>query len=347
MKTPTPAFYLSLFSLCLILSSLLVPLLRKIAYRYSILDKPNQFHKTHQQSVPYLGGLSIVIPVSTVAIFGIFVFGVDFAQQFRFISILCPAIIMAIVGLFDDIRNLSPQLRIIVQSVLAICTTLYLNFIGISSSLTGTPLFDSLISIFWLVGITNAMNFIDNLDGGAAGVTVISSLTLFFLAVFGEQYLIAILSLALVGASIGFLFWNVNPARIYLGDSGALFIGFFLGVALLQFEPKVESRFAAVLIPVFLMALPIIDTSVAVISRILKGKSIFQGGRDHISHRLGSLGFSRRQSASLIWGLAALFSFLGFLINNLAKAISFSASLVGLLAMGLLLISFLMLDSDS
>ena len=146
---------------------------------------------------------------------------------------------------------------------------------------------------------------------------------------------------------MGFLWWNRNPARIYLGDSGALFIGFILAISLLQFEPNVESRVASALIPVFILALPIIDTSVAVASRILRGVSIFQGGRDHLSHRLISLGFNRRKTAYSLWSLSALLSSLSFLISNVSKDAGLGISLLGLLFMGFLVIWFLRIEIDA
>ena len=146
---------------------------------------------------------------------------------------------------------------------------------------------------------------------------------------------------------MGFLWWNKNPARIYLGDSGALFIGFILAISLLQFEPNVESRVASALIPVFILALPIIDTSVAVVSRLLRGVSIFQGGRDHLSHRLISLGFSRRKTAYSLWGLSALLSSLTFLISDFSRDAASGISLLGLLFMGFLVIWFLRIEIDA
>jgi UDP-GlcNAc:undecaprenyl-phosphate/decaprenyl-phosphate GlcNAc-1-phosphate transferase len=163
----------------------------------------------------------------------------------------------------------------------------------------------------------------------------------------GDQYLISSISFALAGASLGFLWWNRNPARIYLGDSGALFIGFILAISLLQFEPNVESRVASGLIPVFILALPIIDTSVVVVSRLFRGVSIFQGGRDHLSHRLISLGFSRKKSAYSLWSLSALLSSISFLISNVSKDAALGISLLGLIFMGFLVIWFLRIEIDT
>jgi UDP-GlcNAc:undecaprenyl-phosphate GlcNAc-1-phosphate transferase len=347
VEEPTFALYLAIFLVSLALSSLLVPLLRKIAFRYSVLDKPNQSHKTHKESIPYLGGLAIVIPVSLLVIVGPLIFVEDSDYLLRTALFLLPAVLLAFVGLYDDIKSLSASSRFLVQSVIATGIALYLSTLGYSVSILSDEICNLLLSIFWLVGITNAFNFFDNLDGGATGITIVASLSLSLLGFLGGQYLISSISLSLAGAGLGFLWWNRNPARIYLGDSGALFIGFILAISLLQFEPSVESRVASALIPVFILALPIIDTSVAVVSRILRGVSIFQGGRDHLSHRLISLGFNRRKTAYSLWSLSALFSSLTLLINNLSKDAALGISLLGLLFLGFLLMWFLRIEIDS
>ena len=341
MEAPTFALYLAIFLVSLVLSSLLVPLLRIIAFKFSVLDRPNQSHKTHEESIPYLGGLAIVIPVSLLAFIGPLIFIEDSDYSLRITLFLLPAILLAMVGLYDDIKSLSALSRFLVQSSIAVVNTLYLSYLGYSISIVSNQVGNLLFSVFWLVGITNAFNFFDNLDGGASGITIVASLTLFLLGLWGGQYLISSISLSLAGAGLGFLWWNRNPARIYLGDSGALFIGFILSTTLLQFEPNVDSQVASALIPVLLLALPIIDTTVAVVSRLLRGVSIFQGGRDHLSHRLIARGYNRRQTAYCLWGIAAFLSFLTVLISNVSKDSALVLSLLGLLFMGFLVNWFL------
>ena len=347
MEEPTFALYLTIFLVSLAISSLLVPLLRKIAFRYSILDRPNQSHKTHKESIPYLGGLAIVIPVSLLVFFGPLIFIQNSDYSLRVALFLFPALILALVGLYDDIKSLSASSRFFVQSLIAVSATLYLSKLGYRVSIISNEIGNLLLSIFWLVGITNAFNFFDNLDGGATGITFVASLTLFLLALLGDQYLISSISLALAGASLGFLWWNRNPARIYLGDSGALFIGFILAISLLQFEPNIESRVASALVPVFILALPIIDTSVAVASRILRGVSIFQGGRDHLSHRLIFLGFNKRKTAYSLWSLSVLLSSLTFFMSDVSRDAASVISLFGLLFMGFLFVWFLRIEIDA
>ena len=346
MGAPTFALYLAIFFVSLALSSLLVPLLRKIAFRYSVLDRPNQSHKTHKESIPYLGGLAIVIPVSLLVIVGPLIFVEDSDYSLRTALFLLPAILLAFVGLYDDIKNLSALSRFLMQSLIAIGSAFYLSNLGYSVSILGSEVGNFLLSIFWLVGVTNAFNFFDNLDGGAVGVTIVSSLTLFLLGLWGGQFLISSISFVLAGAGFGFLWWNRNPARIYLGDSGALFIGFILAISLLQFETQVESRIASALVPVFILALPIIDTSVAVVSGVLRGVSIFQGGRDHLSHRLISRGFNRRKTAYCLWSLSGIFSFLAILMSNVSKDAALGISWLGLLFMGFLVIWFLQIEIE-
>jgi UDP-GlcNAc:undecaprenyl-phosphate GlcNAc-1-phosphate transferase len=347
MESPTPALYLAIFLVSLALSTLLVPLLRKIAFRYSVLDRPNQSHKTHRESIPYLGGFAIVIPVSLLVSIGPLIFIEDSNYSVQSTLFLLPAVVLALIGLYDDIKNLSASSRFLLQSVIAIGITIYLENLGYTISILSNQIGNFLLSIFWLVGIINAFNFFDNLDGGAAGITLIASLSLFLLGLWGGQYLIASISLALAGAGLGFLWWNRNPARIYLGDSGALYIGFMLALSLLQFEPKVDSQVASALIPVFLLALPIIDTSVAVVSRISRGVSIFQGGRDHLSHRLISLGLNKRKTAYSLWSLSALLSSLALLMSHVSKDSALRISFLGLLFMAFLAIWFLRVEIDT
>jgi UDP-GlcNAc:undecaprenyl-phosphate GlcNAc-1-phosphate transferase len=195
----------------------------------------------------------------------------------------------------------------------------------------------------WIVGITNAFNFIDNLDGAAAGVTIIASMSLFVISFFGNQFLIALLALSLVGSGVGFLFWNFNPARIYLGDGGALFVGVVLSVLLLQVETQAQNLFASLAIPLLILALPILDTSVVVTNRIYRGTSIFQGGKDHLSHRLQNYGFSKKLSVLILWFLSALLSGIALLVNFADSASQIRIAVIGLMFTLCLYILFLFL----
>lgn len=344
MLLPNLEINLLIFFGAFVMSSSLVPLMRQVAFKYSILDKPNQAHKTHEQSTPYLGGLVIVIPISILALIGPFMFFSNLDYLNRVVTIVLPALLLSLVGLYDDIKNISANFRLVVQSLLALLITIHLMNSGFSIQIFENVVTNSLLSIFWLIGITNAFNFFDNLDGGAAGITTIASISLFLLSSWTGQYLISSFSIALAGSALGFLIWNKNPARIYLGDCGALFIGFLLAVSLLQFQPRVESQFASALTPVFILAIPIIDTTVAVISRLLRGVSIVQGGRDHLSHRLMKKGLTRRESAYLLWGASSLFSFVSLTLYFAPHQIAEILSALTLICMALMVVWFLTIE---
>jgi UDP-GlcNAc:undecaprenyl-phosphate GlcNAc-1-phosphate transferase len=163
------------------------------------------------------------------------------------------------------------------------------------------------ITVLWIVGVCNSINFFDNHDGGAAGTVTVITFFLFFIAYDRQQVLVSALAIVTAGATAGFLLWNRHPAKIYMGDAGSLFLGIIISVLTIRLSPGVVPTYKSLAIPLFLMATPILDTTVAVISRIARGISPFQGGRDHLSHRLMRKGLNRRITAFTLWGLAALY----------------------------------------
>jgi UDP-GlcNAc:undecaprenyl-phosphate GlcNAc-1-phosphate transferase len=334
-------FYFLVFLASLTISSISVPFLRKIAIKFAVLDNPNQSHKTHKEPIPYLGGFSIVFPVLILSIAGPMAFSLSRETVLQGLNLMIPCIFICLVGLIDDIRNLAAPTRFLTQLIASALVSLFLIENNFLVQITGIPLLNFLISIFWTVGITNALNLIDNLDGAAAGLTAIASLSTFTMSLLSNQFLLAIFSLTIGSATLGFLFWNRNPARIYLGDSGSLFLGLALSIILIQFDPSVQIISSALVIPIFIMAIPIIDTSVVVMSRILRGVSIFQGGQDHISHRLIVRGVSRKSSAVLIWSLGGFFSLLALVINHVSNPVIVVLPIFGLLSMATLILFFL------
>jgi UDP-GlcNAc:undecaprenyl-phosphate GlcNAc-1-phosphate transferase len=236
-------------------------------------------------------------------------------------SVLGPALLLGLIGLWDDIRNLPPLPRFIAQTLAGVFTASILLFTDNVGNPTGSSIFDSIITVVWIVGICNSINFFDNLDGGAAGTVAISSTALAYLALSGDQYLIAALSTVTAGATLGFLVWNKNPAKIYMGDAGALFLGVLLATLTVRFEPNTQTQIGSYLIPILLLAIPILDTTIAVLSRVRRHLSTFQGGQDHLSHRLIRAGLSRRQAALILWTLSTFFAAVALLISTLNNAI--------------------------
>jgi len=322
--------HLILFLVSLLLVGCVTPYIRKIAIKLNIVDYPHESHKTHSEPVPYLGGLGIILGVLVTTFAAII--GMRIYEIFGLaVTILIPAVFLGIVGLVDDIKKLLPWPRFLIQNLVGIIVSISLVSTNTLGSPTGSKFIDVALSILWIVGIANAINFFDNVDGGASGTIAISSLTLFFLAQEGNQFLIAAMSIVLAGSTLGFLFWNKPPARIYMGDAGALFVGVLFATLTLRFNPNPIDKIASFSIPLLLAAVPILDTSVAVVSRIRAGKSPFQGGRDHLSHRLLNLKFSKRKTIFTLWTLTVFFSSVAVLIshvpNNFEKLISIVALL--------------------
>ena len=308
--------YFLLFVISYLFVGLLTPVMRKIAIATDVVDRPNSSHKSHKKPVPYLGGVAIIIGVILVSYSTSLISNFTSGTFWLATSVLGPALVLGIIGLWDDIKNLPPLPRFIAQSVAGVFTASILIVTDNVGNPTGSAVFDSMITVFWVVGICNSINFFDNLDGGATGTVAISSIALAYLSLSGDQYLIAALSTVTAGATLGFLVWNKSPAKIYMGDAGALFLGVLLATLTVRFEPTTQSSISAYFVPIFLLAIPILDTTVAVSSRIRRHISPFQGGQDHLSHRLIRAGCSRRTAAFSLWGLSAIFAVIPLLISN-------------------------------
>jgi UDP-GlcNAc:undecaprenyl-phosphate GlcNAc-1-phosphate transferase len=307
--------YFFLFVISYVLVGLLTPVMRKIALAQGVLDRPNSAHKSHKNPVPYLGGVAIIIGVVIVSYIALISNKFTWSNFWLATSVLGPAVVMGLVGLWDDLKSLNPLPRFIGQSIAGLVVAIILILNDNIGNPTGITALDAAITVLWIVGICNSINFFDNLDGGAAGTVAITAISLTYLAITGDQYFIAALSIVVAGATLGFLIWNRAPARIYMGDAGALFLGLLIATLTVRFKPSTDNLVSSFAIPVLLLAIPILDTTVAVFSRLRRKLSPFQGGKDHLSHRLVRVGLSRRLSAITLWSLTGLFSFFGVLIS--------------------------------
>lgn len=278
--------------------------MRKLALRIGAVDAPNLARKAQSEPVPYLGGVAIVIGVLIASYVPIYLEQSDFALAS---TVLLPALFMGIMGLVDDLKNLSPWPRLISQTLVGVIVAAIL----ISTDTIGSPsrifIIDAVITTIWVVGVCNSINFFDNLDGGAAGTVVVISIFTFIIAFEQGQLLVGALAIVTAGATAGFLLWNRPPAKIYMGDAGALFLGIIIAVLTIRLDPAIQPMWKSLSIPLLLMAVPILDTTVAVTSRISRGISPFTGGRDHLSHRLMRKGLNRRAAAISLWGLAGIY----------------------------------------
>jgi UDP-GlcNAc:undecaprenyl-phosphate GlcNAc-1-phosphate transferase len=332
--------YFLLFVGAYLLVGALTPLMRKIAIATKVVDQPNASHKSHKKPVPYLGGVAIIIGIISISYSTSLISNFTSTTFWLATSVLGPALALGLIGLWDDVKDLPPLPRFIAQSIAGIFTASILIITNNVANPTGSNFFDAVITIFWVVGICNSINFFDNLDGGAAGTVAISSAALAYLALTGDQNLIAALAIVTTGATLGFLVWNKNPAKIYMGDAGALFLGMLLATLTIRFEPISNTQIGSYLTPVFLLAVPILDTTVAVISRIRRHVSPFQGGRDHLSHRLIRAGLSRKQAALSLWLLSVIYGAMAILISKVSLTVESYLVAAGLILWVVLFIIF-------
>jgi UDP-GlcNAc:undecaprenyl-phosphate GlcNAc-1-phosphate transferase len=302
-----PTEYLLLGIAGFVLAGFLTWPVRKVAIAIGAMDKPNLERKSQKEPVPYLGGLAIAISV-VVLTFAAVIRSDNTQTTFPLAAtLLFPAIFLGLMGLIDDLASLNPLPRLIIQTAMAIGVAVFLiksETVGIT--LDGTFI-DEVVMTIWIIGICNSINFFDNLDGGAAGTVAVSTIGIALIALGEGQELIAALSIVTAGSTIGFLMWNRSPAKIYMGDAGALFLGVVVSVLTIRLNPGIAPKWNSISLLPMLLAVPILDTCVAVFSRLYRGISPFTGGKDHLSHRLMRKGLSKQSTAFALWGAQAVF----------------------------------------
>jgi UDP-GlcNAc:undecaprenyl-phosphate GlcNAc-1-phosphate transferase len=263
----------------------------KIAHRWKIYDHPDMPRKTQENPVPKLGGLAVAIAflVVTLAYFGLAGRGSDLELA---LGVLIPAALMATLGFVDDRRHLNPYLRLVVQAGLAALV----GATGTRVDVTGFVLVDFVLFVFWVMLIVNGINLLDNSDGLAASTTLVGALGAGVIAVLSGQDLVSAFAIALAGAALGFLWHNWHPARVYLGDAGAYFLGFMLAVLVVRLRPDKLDEWQGLVVALLLVALPLLDTVFVITRRLRAGVHPFTAGRDHLSHQLQERGSSIRLS---------------------------------------------------
>jgi UDP-GlcNAc:undecaprenyl-phosphate GlcNAc-1-phosphate transferase len=296
-------------SLLLIAASALVlavgvtPLMRRLALRTGTVDRPNA-RKIHVDPVPLLGGAAIYVTFIVILIF----FGSEIYIS-QVVGIFVGATLMSFMGVVDDRWGLGSYVKLAGQ--LAAASILIVTDVRISLF---NNWLDIVLTVVWVVGITNALNLLDNMDGLAGGIAMIAATFFTLLAAMSGQYFVGALAAATAGACAGFLIYNWNPAHIFMGDAGSLFLGFLLAAIAIKLRFPSNSSVVTWMIPVLVLALPIFDTTLVLISRLRRGKNpLTTPGKDHISHRLAFLLGSRREAVLVCYliagavGLAAVF----------------------------------------
>lgn len=299
------------FIIAFIATLLLTFPIKKLASKIGAMDVPDH-RKIHKEVTPRLGGLSIFI--------GAFLGALYLGPEHEHLpEILLGAIVILITGILDDIYSIRPVVKLTGQLIAAsflvnsglIIERVTLPVIG----MVDLGFFSVLITVLWVVGITNAINLIDGLDGLATGVSTIALISIFVMSIMDTQIIVTLIAIALIGANLGFLYHNFYPAKIYMGDSGSNFLGYMIAVVSMLGLFK-NIAFFSFIIPIIVLAVPIFDTLFAIVRRALNKENIMKPDNKHIHYRLLEAGFSHRQTVLIIYGFSALFGVLAILFSN-------------------------------
>jgi UDP-GlcNAc:undecaprenyl-phosphate GlcNAc-1-phosphate transferase len=298
------------------------PIARRVALTLGIMDHPNA-RKVHSAPIPLLGGVAIYAAcVAAVALFG---------SEFyvaQLVGIFLGATWVSFLGIWDDWRGIRPLLKLGGQMLAA----LILIATGVQVEFLHQPVLNVVVTVAWVVGITNALNLLDNMDGLSGGVTAVAAAWFALLSIANGQVLVGAMSVALLGAALGFLIYNFNPASIFMGDGGSLFLGFLLAVVGIKLRFLGHSDEITWMIPVLVLGVPVFDTTLVVISRLRRGVNpLTTPGRDHVSHRLVSLGLTPRTAVMAIYAVGGVLGALAFAVQFAIMPVAY-----GLLALVLL-----------
>ncbi|HVE47452.1 MAG TPA: MraY family glycosyltransferase [Acidimicrobiales bacterium] len=298
------------------LALLFTPIALHLALRRGILDHPGAI-KAQSTPVPYLGGAAIVVSFA-VAVVALALIRPPVSGLGQLTALLAIAVALALMGLIDDLRGLSPTLRLGLQ----VAAGLGVWACGVEAHLFGPDIADAAVTVLWVVAVTNAFNLLDNMDGLSAGVAAIASVFLFIVAYLNGQFLVATLAIALAGVATGFLRHNFQPARIYMGDAGSLFLGFLLAVLSLKLRTRIVTR-TTFLVPMVILGVALFDTTLVTVTRLIHHRSPMMGGRDHTSHRLVHVGIPVRATVGLIYAACVALGWLGLVMSRLDRSTSF------------------------
>ncbi len=339
------------FLLAFITSYVFTPYTIRLARKVKALDKPKDTRKVHKKVMPRLGGIAIVLGFLVSAIYLIIVMSIEknlniFTNNYyiRLLGFFLGIIILEIFCYIDDTKGIKPIVKLIGQLLAAIIVVnsgIVMNKIVIvkANTIISNEILLNIISVLWIVVITNAINLMDGLDGLSSGVSLISSICLIIIFILNESPIISIiLATALAGSLLGFLPFNFNPARTFMGDTGSNFIGFTLAVISILGVAKTYTAII-VIAPLLVLALPIFDTSLAIIRRIIKEKSlkaIFKADRGHLHHKLIDKGYTQKQAVFILYGISGAFGLFAIILleSGVWKALSFALLVIAIVSIG-------------
>ena len=311
----------------------LTPLTRQIALRLGVTAAPNR-RNIHQRHVPLMGGAAIYVAfVISVLLFS----PPDHLRELG--AIVAGASLLAIIGYLDDRRHLSPRIRLSVMTLAAVLVALA----GIQIRLFNQALIDIPLTLFWIVALINAVNWIDNMDGLAAGTAAITSGFFLALALTQGQILVSMLAAAIFGSALGFLIYNFNPSSTFMGDMGAYTLGFVLAILAIKLKFAAQPLNVTWMVPVLVLALPVLDINLAIATRLLERRPLMLAAKDHVSHRIMDLGATQRQTLALLYLFSVAFGLVALAVSQAAAPDALAlggACLLALLLIFCLLVFF-------
>ena len=329
------AVYAAAFAAALVGALLATPVARKVALRLDIVDMPAA-RKVHTDPIPYLGGLAIILAFVGAMVLGVIVHPLTGSYE-QVATILGGGLVLAGMGLVDDLKVVPGWIKVPLEIVAALA----LYAAGVAAHPFKNVVLDLPLNVGWVVGITNAVNYMDNMDGLSAGVVAIAAGYFFVLAALSHQILVASLAAALTGCALGFLWWNRPPARIFMGDTGSLFLGFMLAAIGLKLRFHALPDRVGFLVPIAVMAIPILDALMVSVSRVQRGLSPIHPGKDHMSHRLVRVGIPSKAAVGLIYFASASCGWLGVIIVHASPTTAYL--LMGWLVVVALFLGWLLL----
>lgn len=337
----TQTIYMAVAMLCAFLFAFtLTPPVRVLAFKLRAVDVPLDNRRMHSRPIPLIGGLAIYASfVLTTMLF------CPLSDELA--TIWIGGAVIVLLGILDDIFRLPAWLKFIVQIAVA-CGAVWngtvIDHINLGGEYISLGIFSFPLTVFWIVGLTNAMNFIDGLDGLSCGISAISCLSMFCVLMLSGEYISAMIVALLASACFGFLPFNANPARIFMGDTGALFLGYAMAVLSVQGVFKLHAVLAFI-VPLVIFALPIGDTLFAILRRVCSGKSPFAADRGHLHHKLVDMGFTQKESVKILYAICAILGLIAvfFTEGMFAEGKTAKTIWIAVLAVGIFVINFIIM----
>lgn len=338
--------YFFTFLIAFAISFALTPLVRRLSIKMKWLDKPN-YRKINRKPMPLMGGLAIYSGFVIALLFAIFKSALV-TNPYKLWGLLASSFVILLVGIADDIKGLSPRRKLFYQMAASMLAYIFgYSIIGVGHPLGGilvAPLLISIgLTVFWIVGFTNAINLLDGLDGLSSGAVSIIATTMFFTALKDNNTIVALLCLGVVGSALGFLPYNFNPARIFMGDCGSMFLGF--AMALISIEGYFKSAtFVTLFVPVVAMGVPVVDTALSIIRRLVKGNGVFKADKEHVHHKLMLQEGSQRNAVLKLYFLTICFGMIAVGLSGMRGIWAFFGGTLTILATLRWILSFGLID---